>query len=123
MFFNYFDHRHINTLLKTNFTSQNPIFLQNTDSEFIIFENNSFDSNIGLYGGAILIDNKNNPNISENVPTPFIVLKNNSFTKNMAYLEGNAVHIVGGQTADSGLGTLQQQIRGLMHIKVENCKF
>jgi len=96
MFLNYFDHSEVSKVLLQNYTTQSPIFIQNTESEYIIFENNSFDSNVGLYGGAILIDNNNNPNINDKEASPFVYFKKNNFTKNMAYFEGNAVYIVGG---------------------------
>jgi hypothetical protein len=38
------------------YETQSPILLKNVIGSKIIFENNNFDSNIGLHGGAINID-------------------------------------------------------------------
>ena len=70
----------------------------------VIFKDNTFEENIGLFGGAVSI---NSPNWSEvdpldtspdlmTVPSaskPYIIFKDNTFNKNMAYFSGSAVHI------------------------------
>ena len=69
------------------------------NSSIIIFENNTFDSNIGLHGGAVHIDTsplQGNVN-TESHFQPYIYFKKNEFTRNMAYFEGNSVYITGGK--------------------------
>ena len=69
----------------------------------MIFKNNVFEENIGLFGGAVSI---NSPNWSEaradtnpdvlSIPSadkPYLIFKDNQFNKNMAYISGSAVHI------------------------------
>ena len=70
----------------------------------MIFYNNDFEENVGLFGGAI---NINSPNwseipVTETSPTtstvasatkPYLIFKLNRFNKNMAYISGNALHI------------------------------
>jgi hypothetical protein len=63
-----------------------------------VFENNTFENNVGLHGGAIHIDQQLSQHDNQthvNDLTTFIYFKNNSFSKNMAYFEGNAVFIRG----------------------------
>lgn len=65
-------------------------------SSHIIFENNTLDSNMGIHGGAIHIDQESDffsPNY--NTFAPFIYLNNNTFTRNMAYLDGNSIYTKG----------------------------
>lgn len=70
----------------------------------VLFIENSFKENIGLFGGAVII---NSPNFqamntaadSDDDATvkadmlPHIVLHKNDFTRNMAYMSGNAVFV------------------------------
>ena len=74
----------------------------------VIFNGNTFEDNIGLFGGAISI---NSPNWSEVISAetsteltpetsvvpssdkPYLIFKDNTFSKNMAHLSGNAVYI------------------------------
>lgn len=47
-------------------------------------------------------------------------LKNNRFTRNIAYLEGTAIFIGGGQSTEK---TLTREKRGLFRILIENNVF
>lgn len=58
----------------------------------IVFYNNQFISNIGMFGGAITIDSPDNTNNSVG-NTSYIIVKNNYFETNMAYISGNAFYI------------------------------
>jgi hypothetical protein len=71
------------------------LFYISQNIEAIVFVNNIFEHNIGLYGGAINIDN---PDWTGHKPyqlrnTPYVIVENNSFKQNMAYIAGNAVYI------------------------------
>ena len=72
-------------------------------SSHIVFENNTFDSNIGIHGGAIHIGLGHTGDAKQTVArySPFLYLRNNTFTRNMAYLEGNAIAIRGAQRQSS----------------------
>lgn len=85
-------------ILRDNFTSQSAIFLKNIQASHIVFENNTFDSNVGIHGGAIQIDNSDSGSRKRDATAyaPFLYLKNNTFSRNMAYFEGNAVYVKGG---------------------------
>ena len=98
MFFNYINHEETRQVLFDNFTTMSPIYIADTDSKYIVFQNNSFDSNVGLHGGAIQIDHAKvaNSSTSINEAAPFVMFKNNQFTRNIAYLEGTAIYIGGG---------------------------
>ena len=63
---------------------------------YILIENNTFDNNIGLHGGAIHIDQQSRVIPTVDDYSSLIYLSNNSFTRNMAYFSGNAVFIRGG---------------------------
>lgn len=97
---NYLDPMNEHDILRDNYTSQSAIYLKSSKGSHIIFENNTFDSNIGIHGGAIQVDNSqfSRWDASSYLEySPFLYLKNNTFTRNMAYLEGNAVYIKGAQ--------------------------
>ena len=55
------------------------------DGNYIVFEDNTFDSNIGMFGGAIHIHQQSDDNLP-------VVMRNNVYNKNMAYFSGNAVY-------------------------------
>ena len=69
-----------------------------------MFQDNTFDSNVGLHGGAVHIDvsgtHEDEMGAGEWSSAPFILFKNNTFTRNMAYFEGNAIYIKNGQVKD-----------------------
>ena len=98
-FLNYVNPFVVKDRVSDGFCSQSPIYLKNVLGQFVTFENNTFDSNIGIHGGAIHIDNRNSSRISSVhfVRSPFIYFLNNTFSRNMAYFEGNAIYIQGGQ--------------------------
>ena len=56
-FWNYLDHEQLKSFLFVNFTTQSVIYLKDINSDYVIFENNTFDSNIGIHGGCIHMDN------------------------------------------------------------------
>jgi hypothetical protein len=49
----------------------------------VAFENNTFEDNVGIEGGAIHIQRNQNEGL--------IYFKNNTFLRNMAYIDGNAI--------------------------------
>jgi len=53
MYLNYINYANTRHVFNDNFTTISPIYIADTDSKYIIFENNTFDSNIGLHGGAV----------------------------------------------------------------------
>jgi hypothetical protein len=75
----------------------------------IIFENNLFEDNVGLMGGAINIESPNMRNVTEKVDNPiakknlyklldmesrpYTFIHNNTFTRNMAYLSGGSIFV------------------------------
>jgi hypothetical protein len=95
-------------------TLLSPIYLRNINATHIMFVNNDFDSNIGTYGGAILIDNTPSPDSSESNSdsSPFISFQKNRFTRNMAYIEGNSLFIRGASDT-----------KGLLSVDIDECVF
>lgn len=72
-----------------------PIFIQNNEGP-MIFINNNFLNNTGIFGGAISIDTPNfqsEVKLSIQQQDPAIVLEGNTFLNNQAYLSGNAVYV------------------------------
>ena len=73
----------------------------------MIFRNNTFSDNLGIFGGAIFVDS---PNLQANkayeslyaAPNlrPVIVVKDNFFWRNSAYSSGNAVYLRGTRVRD-----------------------
>jgi len=83
--------------LRDEYETISPIYLEDIKGQHIIFKDNSFESNIGIHGGAIHINlaNKEEGLAQINDFTPFLWFNNNTFAKNMAYFEGNALYIKG----------------------------
>ena len=84
-------------LLK-GYSNISPIYLRGLQGSYIVFSDNIFDSNIGMHGGAIHIDNiAADPyqEASHFGRYPFVLFENNTFSRNMAYFEGNALYVVG----------------------------
>ena len=78
---NYFHHFEDQHLIRNNYTHQSAIYIQNPSSEHIIFENNTFDSNVGTIGGAIHVDyqSRNEASIKHFFKySPYLMMKNNS---------------------------------------------
>lgn len=123
-FLTYFDPSSQSERLK-EYQSISPIFIKNVNASHIVFENNTFDSNIGLTGGAIHLDLRAAESASSashvNWFSPFVYLKNNTFTRNMAYFEGNAVVIRGGQRISADRDLISKQ--GYMQVLVDGCLF
>lgn len=73
----------------------------------MIFRNNTFSDNLGIFGGAIFVDS---PNLQANKAyeslyekpnlRPVIVVKDNFFLRNSAYSSGNAVYLRGTRVRD-----------------------
>lgn len=108
--FNYYDPMLFDQELETNYQSYSPIFIKDARSSYVLFENNTFDSNIGLHGGAVNIQ-FTQTNASEQAST--ILFKNNTFQKNMAYFKGNAINIRG---FSNGTGLP-------IDVQIEDCLF
>jgi hypothetical protein len=58
IYWNYMNYEEVKTTLFENFTTISPIYISDSDTEFIVFENNTFDSNVGIHGGAIHINHQ-----------------------------------------------------------------
>ena len=91
-----------------------------------MFENNTFDSNIGTHGGAIHIDLSSSdtpaaPLRPARKYSPAIYMKNNTFSRNQAYLDGNAIYIKSAQKAE-GAGAVANT-ESWMQVVIEGCKF
>ena len=77
-----------------------PIFISYHENP-VVFDNNVFEQNVGLFGGAISFDTPNYANsnfegasvYANKLYRPFIIIDNNTFRWNQAYLTGNAVHV------------------------------
>ena len=54
------------------------IYLKDINSDYVIFENNTFDSNIGIHGGCIHMDNGIQKDSSSTIDSEvaFLYLKN-----------------------------------------------
>lgn len=76
--------------LLADFNIQSPIVIKNLkgDKGHLIISDNIFESNIGMYGGAIYMHN------TELTHVP-VILRNNTFSKNTAYFSGNSIFISG----------------------------
>lgn len=92
-------------MIEDDYYHHSCIYIKNSNHNEIVVVGNTFDSNVGLFGGAIMIDNhddwqKNQDEKSEinDVQSAAILIYNNSFTRNMAYFDGNAIYLIGGQT-------------------------
>lgn len=60
-----------------------------------LIEDNEFESNMGIFGGAVAIDN---PNFTDDVldskeKHPYVMFKDNTFNLTQAYLTGNAIYM------------------------------
>jgi hypothetical protein len=99
-FFNYLDMEEWHAELRDNYTTQSTILLKHVRAEHVIIENNTFDSNIGIHGGAIHIDyaEQLHEEGHQAAFAPKIYFKDNTFTRNQAYLDGNAVYVKGAKT-------------------------
>ena len=88
-----------------------------------MFENNTFDSNIGIHGGAIHVDLGHTGDAEQAVVqySPFLYLRNNTFTRNMAYLEGNAIAIRGAQRQGGDLDLISNM--ALLQLAIVGCTF
>lgn len=100
-----------------------PIFIKGINDTHIVIENNTFDNNIGLHGGAVHIDLSYEKDglATLNEPSTTVALLNNTFKRNMALFEGNAVFIKGAQRHDSNLNVISR--KGVMTVLVRNCTF
>ena len=93
-------------------------------NQHVVLENNTFDSNIGIHGGAIHIDLSDFhhviPRVSERY-SPSIVIQNNTFMRNQAYFDGNAIYIKGAQKYYNDEAIIDNE--SLMHVAITKCKF
>jgi hypothetical protein len=97
--------------------------LRNVNGSYIIFDNNSFDSNIGMIGGAIHINNQLQPNSRNTMKdsSPVILFKKNTFTRNLSYMEGNAVFIMG--SSEGSTKDINYYVRGRVQVIFDECVF
>ena len=96
-FMNYIDPPSQYRTLRDDYETISPIYLGEVRGQHIIFKDNTFESSIGIHGGAIHInlEDKHEGLAQINDFTPFLWFTNNTFSKNMAYFEGNAIYIKG----------------------------
>ena len=85
----------------------------------VIFRNNTFSDNLGIFGGAIFVDSPNlqvnkayeslyaSPNLR-----PVVIVKDNFFWRNSAYSSGNAVYLRGTRVRDPTQFESQQTCGG-----------
>ena len=61
----------------------------------MVFIDNDFQDNIGLYGGALNIDSHDygDKQLAYNASKPYIIIDSNKFKRNMAYIAGNAIYV------------------------------
>ena len=57
-FFNYMDPGTHTRYIENNYYHQSCVIIKNAKKSQIAFVGNTFDSNVGFFGGAIYIDNK-----------------------------------------------------------------
>ena len=76
--------------LQTEFEKMSLIVIQRHKGH-LIFSGNRFTNNIGLFGGAILIDSPDNHAPSNALS--YIIVQDNYFKSNMAYISGNSIYI------------------------------
>ena len=90
----------------TNLERLSPISIAYNEKK-IIFEENEFEDNIGLIGGAINIESPNMRNVTaqsyltddqlamteDEELRPYTFIHNNKFNRNMAYLSGGSISI------------------------------
>jgi len=72
------------------------LFYISHSTETVVFTDNQFHKNIGLFGGAINIDSPDWTNSQESYEAgnrPYVIISGNKFKRNMSYLAGNAVYI------------------------------
>jgi len=76
-----------------------PIYISGHENP-IVFVNNQFEYNVGLFGGAVSLDTPNfvSGDFGYDLKYDFIfkafaVFKKNTFQSNQAYLSGNAVYV------------------------------
>lgn len=87
------------------------------DGEYVVFEDNVFDNNIGMFGGCIHFFESRTT-----TQTP-IIMKNNQYYKNMAYFSGNSVYMRGASNILSQNETFKMNygmnkgIGGALHIQ------
>ena len=124
---NYFNPDSQNAELRDNYTTQSPIYLKGLKSQSLIIADNVFQDNIGLLGGSIHIDLQRNKyeQPDENTYSPFILIKNNQFIRNIAYFQGNAIFIKGGQEFNVFKvdPRMFESKFGFMQVLIENCIF
>ena len=60
-----------------------------------MFDNNEFDSNIGLFGGTISIESPNFVDDADDdrIRNPYILISNNQINLSQAYVSGNAIYM------------------------------
>lgn len=78
----------------SQFEKHSPIYISYPRNP-IVFDDNQFESNIGLFGGTISIDS---PNFVDDVSdemtrNPYVMISNNEFSLTQAYMSGNAVYM------------------------------
>ena len=93
----------------------------------VIFINNTFEENIGIFGGAVSINSPNFAAIEDpdNVPSlePYILFYKNIFSKNMAYMSGNALFIQGTKRTDKPLDTCSMGVLVDSNTFIDNFGF
>jgi hypothetical protein len=123
-FLNHFDPATEGPLLSENYESVSAIYIKEKVGKPIIFEDNLFQGNVGLFGGAVHIEmSPHNTKVhSKSQLTesqPFILMRNNTFDKNMAYFEANAVFIKNFKLASN----VEVDNMDYLNLEITNCTF
>ena len=127
-FWNYYDDEIHGRYLKDNFKTESCIFIENVRSKLIVFQDNLFENNIGIHGGAIhinsqLLPTSNGKSRSQEETPPTILLKENRFFKNMAYFEGNAIYIKNRLNELDEEGKAIANSQSELTVVIEKCTF
>ena len=92
----------------------------------MIFIGNTFEENIGLFGGAVSI---NSPNFAHNddpgatKDQPYVLFYKNDFARNMAYISGNALFMQGTKRSDRPLDSCSMSVLIDSNDFIENFGF
>lgn len=92
----------------------------------VVFIGNTFEENIGLFGGAVSVNSPNfafldDPGAIKD--QPYVLFYENVFSRNMAYISGNAVFMQGTKRIDQPLDTCSMSVLFDSNEFVENFGF
>ena len=92
----------------------------------MIFIGNTFEENIGLFGGAVSINSPNFAHLDDPgaiKDQPYVLFYKNDFARNMAYISGNALFMQGTKRSDRPLDSCSMSVLIDSNDFVENFGF